>query len=86
MWSIVHDDQKDLRHLETRGQLPPEFASIRDRLSAEQSPESEAYGNVFEIPYETAAVVTGYEHDAVREDLSFEVLERVSFFKRMFER
>jgi hypothetical protein len=34
VWSVVHDSEKGVRHLEARGHLPSEFASIRDRLLA----------------------------------------------------
>lgn len=85
VWSVIHDAQKELLHLEARGQLPSEFASIRDRLLAEQASEAEDCDHVIQIPYETAAVIAGYEHDAVREELRFEILEKVSFLKRLFK-
>lgn len=86
LWSVIHDCQKHAQHLEARGQLPPEFVSIRDRVLAEQASETEDCDHIFEIPPETAASVTDFEHDAVRKDLTFEVLERVPFFQRMFGR
>jgi hypothetical protein len=36
LWSVWHDSQHGIRDLSTRGALPPEFAAIRDRLSARQ--------------------------------------------------
>ena len=84
VWSVVHDVQKGLRHLKAEGQLPTEFASIRDRLLAEQESESEDCDHVIEIPYETAAAVTGYEHDAVIKELRYEVLKKISFFEKLF--
>src|SRR6516225_10138745 len=35
-WSVFHDAQQNIEHLETSGTLPPEFQPIRDRLFAEQ--------------------------------------------------
>jgi hypothetical protein len=35
-WSVFHDAQPNIEHLETSGTLPPEFQPIRDRLFAEQ--------------------------------------------------
>src|SRR5262245_54296321 len=35
-WSVCHDAQQGVEHLETNGTLPPELQPIRDRLFAEQ--------------------------------------------------
>ena len=36
VWSILHDVQKGVAHLEARGDLPSNFSTIRDRLRASQ--------------------------------------------------
>jgi hypothetical protein len=39
-WSIIHDAQRGIQHLETAGELPPAYGSIRDRLFARQAEEN----------------------------------------------
>src|SRR5436190_9557596 len=36
VWSVTHDAQRDMEHLQTEGELPAAFTSIRDRLRSEQ--------------------------------------------------
>ena len=35
-WSVIHDAQRGIDHLETEGELPASYSSIRDRLFAKQ--------------------------------------------------
>jgi hypothetical protein len=89
IWSVTHDVQKGRKHLEIQGEPPPQFAAIRDELSAKDVPKECDY--LFDIPVETARSVAGYRHDEDVPGLSgevFEVLEAVvqkkpSFFKRL---
>ena len=89
-WSVTHDAQKDLLHLDVEGEPPPEFAAIRDQKFAEQAAGDSDVDYVFDIPVETARRLTGYRHDEDIPGLSgavFEVLappQRASFLKRMF--
>src|SRR5262245_58862117 len=39
-WSIIHDSQRGIEHLETMGELPASYSSIRERLFAEQKEEN----------------------------------------------
>jgi hypothetical protein len=90
IWSITHDVQKGRKHLEVLGEPPPQFAAIRDELSARDKPGECDY--LFNIPVETAKSVCGYQHDEDVPGLSgevFEVLESIipqkpSLFKRLF--
>lgn len=90
IWSVTHDAQKDRKHLEVQGEPPPQFAAIRDELSAKDMPKVCDY--LFDVPVETARSVAGYRHDEDVPGLSgevFEVLEsatqkKASFFKRLF--
>jgi hypothetical protein len=63
-WSVFHDAQQDIKHLETSGTLPPEFQAIRDRLFAEQEGDDGA-DFIFDIPIELFAALGGirYDHD-----------------------
>jgi hypothetical protein len=38
-WSVSHDSQQGIEHLDTEGDLPPDFSSIRDRLLSKQREE-----------------------------------------------
>lgn len=48
-WSIYHDAQQGIVHLETTGDLPLQLASIRDRLSTQQK-DSDDVDYIFDIP------------------------------------
>jgi hypothetical protein len=63
-WSVFHDPNQGIKHLETSGSLPAEIQRIRDRLFSKQD---EDRGNgvdyVFDIPIELFAAVGGNRHD-----------------------
>jgi len=96
IWSVDHDSggRKGIETLHVKGQLPPSFEAIRDRLYSEQAA---AGGNkadvdfIFDIPVDLAHSFTGYRHDEDIPGLSkyaFEVLERtiskrLSWWKRL---
>ncbi|HVS35394.1 MAG TPA: hypothetical protein VMS17_07400 [Gemmataceae bacterium] len=61
-WSVFHDAQQKIKHLETSGTLPPEFQAIRDRLFAQQDADNGA-DFIFEIPVELFAAVGGIRYD-----------------------
>lgn len=67
VWSVTHDAQHDIGHLQTEGELPAVFASIRDRLRIEQQAAGGNKADVdyfFDVPVELARALTGYRHDA----------------------
>jgi hypothetical protein len=83
VWSVYHDSGgSSIFHLDIKGEPPPQFAEIRDRLRSEQ----EAAGgkkvevdHIFDVPVELARSVAGYRHDQdIPElgELAFEVLAR----------
>ena len=82
-WSVTHDAQVDLKHLEVRGEPPREFARIRDELFAKQTEDTCDY--IFDIPVEVAAEVVGFRYDE-RQEVSFNVLKRSSLFRRMLRK
>jgi hypothetical protein len=63
-WSVFHDAEKGIRHLETTGDLPEQMTSIQKKLFAAQE-ESEAADYTFDIPIELFASLGGirYDHD-----------------------
>jgi hypothetical protein len=92
VWSVTHDAQKGLLHLDVQGEPPAAFAAIRDRKFAEQAAGDRDCDYLFDIPVETARSVAGYRHDEDVPGLSgdvFEVLappnDERSFLKRLFD-
>jgi hypothetical protein len=80
VWRVTHDGQESARHLSTDGDVPPEFASIRDKYLAKQAAEPEEdVDHIFDIPVELARELTGYRHDQEFPDTDgrepFETLE-----------
>jgi hypothetical protein len=61
-WSVFHDAQQHIKHLETSGNLPPEMQSIRDRLFAEQE-AADGADFIFDIPVELFAALGGIRYD-----------------------
>ena len=67
VWAVTHDAQRDMEHLQAKGELPAAFASIRDRLRSEQQAAGGRGADVdyfFDVPVELAHTLTGYRHDA----------------------
>lgn len=91
-WSVTHDAQEGLLHLEIEGEPPPEFAAIRDRMFAEQATGDQDCDYIFDVPVETARSITGYRYDEDIPGLSGEVFEVLAplpderpFLRRLFE-
>jgi hypothetical protein len=63
-WSVFHDSQQGVKHLEMSGTLPPEMQPIRDRLFAQQAKDDGA-DFIFDVPVELFAALGGirYDHD-----------------------
>jgi hypothetical protein len=84
VWSVVHDAQRDMEHLETQGDLPAAFGGIRDKLLSKQQAAGGRKTDVdyiFDVPVELAQSLTGYRHDADIPgvgDHPFEVLTQTS--------
>jgi hypothetical protein len=89
-WSVIHDCNLGLAHLERTGSLPPEI----DRITAEQIAMQESAGGdnagvdyVFDVPIAAMGYYTGFRHDCANPEIeySFERLERirVGFIQRL---
>ena len=63
IWSVEHDAQNELYHINAIGSTPVEFLEIRDKLFEEQKQEGTEVDFVFEIPLVLAQKFTGYKHD-----------------------
>ncbi len=85
LWAVTYESVlvKNPFVLDVRGTPPPQFARIRDGLFAKQTPDTCDY--IFDIPVSLAADIVGFRYDE-RSEVDFEVLEKPSFFSRMFGR
>jgi hypothetical protein len=79
VWYVAHNGEEDrVLHLETSGQLPPEFEEIRKKVFAEQEQENagrKEVDYVFELPAELAKELTGFRHDQSTAGNVYEGLE-----------
>lgn len=94
-WSVVHDAQQGLYHLEITGAMPEAFEGIRQRRFAQQEAEDREAANVdhiFDIPVKLAEELTGFcyyqDQDPSLGDYPFEVLKdtRKSVVARLLDR
>ncbi len=67
-WSVEHDADQGLRHLDAVGSLPSEYEHIREHLLAELNADPNPCDYLFDVPAELVKGITGYRHDQVRED------------------
>jgi len=81
LWTVTHRGEDGPVGIEESGELPPEYAGIRDALVAQQAAEGGAEADVdmlFDIPVALVQRFTGYKHDEPSpafEAQGFEVLE-----------
>jgi hypothetical protein len=75
----MHDAQRGIDHLDVDGAMPPGFDAIRQRLLDEQrAAGSQAdVDYVYDIPLETAKLVSGFSYDETAPDHGFAVLAGV---------
>ena len=66
-WSVFHDAQQGIKHLEATGRLPDQFKPIRVRLFAEQG-DIEDTDYIFDIPIELFVALGGVRYDRDIED------------------
>jgi hypothetical protein len=78
VWSIEHDAQRSINHLDVSGQPPLFFSEICDRLVRQQSAEGGSESDVdfvFDVPLEVAQRIVGFKHDAGGGPERFNVLQ-----------
>lgn len=61
-WSVFHDAQQGVRHLETQGNLPEQFGAIQERVFAAQA-HAEGTDYVFDIAVELFVACGGVRYD-----------------------
>lgn len=93
LWSVTHESEKGLSHLDMHGPVPQLLEPIRRTLFAKQTEEGEnaEVDFIFDVPVGLAQALTGYRYDQDipgRPSPAFEVLEAPkqtgSFFGRIF--
>jgi hypothetical protein len=63
-WSVFHEPNQGIKHLETSGSLPAEIHRIRERLFSQQDEDrGDGADHVFDIPIELFAVLGGIRYD-----------------------
>ena len=72
-WSVQHDPNHGMEHLETWGETPAALDGIRDRLLAELRKLDDA-DYIFSAPTELAASVCGFNVDDFNEEVDLTVL------------
>lgn len=78
-WTVFHDAQQDLNHLEVSGTLPAEFKPIHDRMIAQQTGVDDP-DYIFDVPVELFVACGGIRYDQDIEGAGpnpWEILERV---------
>lgn len=79
IWSVVHDAQVALEHLELSGQAPHALETIREEVEKRRANTPlDGADWVFDIPVQLAEAVTGFRHDASEPERRFEVLEQTA--------
>lgn len=71
IWSVAHDAQEDLYHLETEGTLPSMYDDVRERLKQEQDAaggETAPVDCMFNVPVDLAKSICGFEYCRWRYD------------------
>jgi hypothetical protein len=81
IWAVTHSSEEGIEHLDSQGELPVNFALIRDRRFSQQR-AADGKGlpvdYIFDIPVALAESLTGYRHDGQIPDIGeqgFEVLQ-----------
>jgi hypothetical protein len=81
LWLVTHKGEDGPKDVSATGSLPPSYAAIRDRFTAQQQAEGGVKTEVdylFEIPVVLAQSFVGFKHDAASpafEAQGFEILE-----------
>ncbi len=85
IWRVTHDGQEAMNHLSIVGDVPPTFASIRDKYLAKQAAEPEGdVDHIFDIPVELARELTGFRHDQEISGASAEPFEVLAKNKKLW--
>lgn len=66
IWSVVHDAQRGISHIDVRGELPDAVEAIYEEWQARQDEHGEDAAEldyIFQVPIEMAARLTGFRYD-----------------------
>lgn len=62
-WSVIHDANAGILHLETHGDVPEPFTSIRDDKLSKQQHDGDGCDHVFDIPVDLFVRLGGIRYD-----------------------
>ena len=68
IWSLVHNSEEGIYHLDESGTLPETFEAIKSQAISEQDREGGADADVdviFDVPLSMAKSLVGFKHDEV---------------------
>lgn len=83
IWSVMHNPDEGLFHLEIQGDPPAALAAIRERITQKQEMEGDSCDCTIEIPMALAAAITGYDHEN-DDDVEFDTYVKPTLIQRMF--
>jgi len=78
-WSIEHNPEEGIDHLDVVGEPPPQYVPLRDRLLAEQEAEGGEDAGVdlvFDLPAELSKALCGYHPEQADDQPAFTALRR----------
>ena len=86
LWSVTHDCEKGIYHLDVNGVAPASLEEIHRTLIFKQDAENQAHADyIYEAPTELARSLTGFRHDQDMPGMKekpFQVLRRLAFWGR----
>jgi hypothetical protein len=81
LWWVTHEPETGPNNLESGGNLPPEFESLRKQALRERKKDPEV-DFVFEVPVELTVLVCGYRADGDLPDYEFTELRPLRSAKK----
>jgi len=82
LWSVVHDSNYDVMHLEVTGEPPEMLTQIKQKLFDQQKAAGKKadVDYIIEVPLELAGVLTGFYHDRLSDtdEPRFEILQKIN--------
>lgn len=75
-WSVTHEAERSLDHLQTAGELPDVFADVEAKALAARLEDPQGADFLFDVPLDLAAAAVGFRHDDAEERVFAELAAR----------